>query len=162
MPRRQEPYYSGPGNNYVFKNTQRKLKQLRKLPIFNRNTGGALINERKRTLKNYKKVVSSPAYNYPTDNRRVLSLSQKSFTDQTKNLLGSQYFINQFRGTNQDNYNLQRSRKNYYVNREVLSQQARMVRDKEESAKLAPLQQFFQNSPARRILNNVKEENESF
>lgn len=162
MPRVQEPYFSGPGRNYVFRNTQRKLRQIRKLPIFNRDTGGKSIAERKKTLKDYQKVVNSRGYTYPTDNRRVLSLSQKSFTDQTKNLLGSQYFIDQFRGTNQDNYNLKRSRQNKVLSREILSRQARMVREKEESAKFAPLQQYFNNSNTRRVLNGVKEENESF
>lgn len=153
MPRQNAPYFDKSGG-FVNKNVAKRLKALRKLPIYNRNTGGEEIKNRRKGIRQYSKNVSSIAYNYPTNSGRTLSLSRKSFTNQTKNLKGSQYFIDQFRGTLQDNYNLNRSRKKYYLNRDILSRQAKIIREKEENEKLEPLQQYFRNSPSRRVLND--------
>ena len=160
MPRTNLPYFDQKGG-FVNRNVQKRLKVLRNLPIFNRDTGGRQIKNRKKGLKDYENIVRSIGYNYPTDSGRTLSLSRKSFTNQTKNLKGSQYFIDQFRGTPQDNYNLNRSRKNYYVNRDILSRQAKIIREEEESEKLQPLQQYFKNSPSRRVLDGGENEKQN-
>ncbi len=152
MSREYLPYYTPGQKGYVQKQVRTRLKALRNLPIFNRDTGSKEIAERKKSLRIYNDIVKSKGYTYPSDNRRTLSLSRKSFTNQTKNLKGSQYFIDQFRGTMQDNYNLNRSRKKYYVNRDILENQAKIIRDKEEQEKLEPLQQYFNNTPTKRII----------
>lgn len=159
MPREELPYYGKKGG-FVNNNVKKRLKVLRNLPIYKQNTGEVELKNRRKSLKLYQKQVNSIGYSYPTDSRRTLSLSRKSFTNQTKNLKGSQYFIDQFRGTSQDNYNLTRARKPYYVNRDILGQHARAIREQEEREKLEPLQQYFNNSPSRRVLNETKANNE--
>lgn len=135
-----------PGNGYQHMRMRRTLEKLRGLGIFNRRTGERELSARRKAYGIANSIAFNRSYNYPTNNRRTLSLSKRSFTDQVSQLCGSKYFIDQYRGAVKNMYGTVRKvRNNWHSDIDTLALQARNILRKEEEERARPITEYFES-----------------